>query len=102
MFCIFFSRHGDTELPEVLDQIEEVILASHGLQEVSRTVKDLVNFVQANQRTTVCLSDNQAASVKAAFACIICGGTVCNMLLLFTMKAHRNTEIYSYLYCFQW
>ncbi len=75
-FVYFFSRHEDTELPEVIDQSEEVVLASQGLQEVSRTLKELVQFVQANSHMTVCLTDNQAAAVKAAFACIICGGTV--------------------------
>ncbi|CAL8406385.1 unnamed protein product [Arctogadus glacialis] len=73
MFCIFFSQHEDTDLPLVVDQIEEVILASQGLKDVSKTLQDLANFAQANRRTSISLSNSQAAAVKAAFACIICG-----------------------------
>ncbi|KAK7930697.1 hypothetical protein WMY93_007092 [Mugilogobius chulae] len=36
------SRQSDTSLPEVFDQIEEVVLASQGLQEVSSSLKELV------------------------------------------------------------
>ena len=74
MFCIFFSQHEDTDLPLVVDQIEEVILASQGLKDVSETLRDLANFAHANRRTSISLSNSQAAAVKAAFACIICGG----------------------------
>jgi hypothetical protein len=77
MFCIFFSQHEDTDLPLVVDQIEEVILASQGLKDVSKTLQDLANFAQANRRTSISLSNSQAAAVKAAFACIICGGLYC-------------------------
>uniref|UniRef100_A0AAV2MPF7 RING-type domain-containing protein n=1 Tax=Knipowitschia caucasica TaxID=637954 RepID=A0AAV2MPF7_KNICA len=67
------SRNGDSSaLPEVLDQIEEVLLASQGLQEVSKSLKDLVAFVRGNKYTTVSLSEDQAAAVKAAFSCVIC------------------------------
>lgn len=68
---MFFSRHDGTDLDEVIEQIEEVILISHGLQEVSRSLRDLVHYVQSKQYPTVSLSDKQAAAVKA---CVICGG----------------------------
>lgn len=80
IFCIFSSRHEDTDLREVVDQVEEVILASQGLQEVSRTLKGLVEFAQANHRTTVSLDDTQATAVKAAFACVLCGGMLYTIL----------------------
>ena len=76
MFCIFFSQHEDTDLPLVVDQIE-VILASQGLKDVSKTLQDLANFAQANRRISISLNNSQAAAVKAAFACIICGGLYC-------------------------
>ncbi|KAM3877110.1 protein FAM200A-like [Diretmus argenteus] len=76
MFGSTYHRKDDAEfadLPVAVDQIEEVILVSQGLPEVSRALKDLVNYVQANPRTTVCLSVAEAEAVKAAFACLICG-----------------------------
>ncbi|KAK7909556.1 hypothetical protein WMY93_014240 [Mugilogobius chulae] len=66
------SRQSDTSLPEVFDQIEEVVLASQGLQEVSSSLKELVKFVRGNKHTTLCLSEDQATAVKLAFTCILC------------------------------
>lgn len=74
--------------------MEEVILASQGLQEVSRTLKGLVEFAQANHRTTVSLDDTQATAVKAAFACVICGGMLYTILftwyLIQKCSYHKN------------
>ncbi|CAL8389797.1 unnamed protein product [Boreogadus saida] len=63
------SQHEDTDLPLVVDQIEEVILASRGLKDVSKTLQDLANFAQANRRTSISLSNSQAGGS--------CEGSIC-------------------------
>ncbi|RVE63439.1 hypothetical protein OJAV_G00136260 [Oryzias javanicus] len=69
------SRREDGGLIDVLDKIEEVVLAAQGLQDVSSTMKDLMDMVSSNIRR-VFLSEAQAAAVKQAFTCIICQGPV--------------------------
>ncbi|KAK0147759.1 hypothetical protein N1851_012546 [Merluccius polli] len=68
------SRRDDNGLDEVFDTIEEVVLAAQGLQEVSATIKELTNLASSNRRTTVSLTEDEAAAVKNAFACVVCKG----------------------------
>ncbi|XP_016397389.1 guanylate-binding protein 1-like [Sinocyclocheilus rhinocerous] len=68
------SRRDDAGLQDVLDTIEEVVTAAQGLQAVSTTLKELMNLANSNRRTTVSLTDVEAAAVRDAFACIICRG----------------------------
>ncbi|XDV19488.1 hypothetical protein PO909_024953, partial [Leuciscus waleckii] len=70
------SRREDTGLDLVFDRIEEVVLASQGLQEVSTTMKELMEFANSNRRTTLSLTEAQAAAVRDAFACIVCKNPV--------------------------
>ncbi|XP_056598225.1 uncharacterized protein LOC130416191 [Triplophysa dalaica] len=70
------SRREDTGLDLVFDRIEEVVLASQGLQEVSTTMKELMEFANSNRRTTLSLTEAQAAAVRDAFACIVCKSQV--------------------------
>ncbi|XP_016307009.1 uncharacterized protein LOC107661756 [Sinocyclocheilus anshuiensis] len=68
------SRRDDAGLQDVLDTIEEVVTAAQGLQAVSTTLKELMDLANSNRRTTVSLTDVEAAAVRDAFACIICRG----------------------------
>ncbi|XP_042600962.1 uncharacterized protein LOC122140639 [Cyprinus carpio] len=68
------SRREDTGLQEVVDTIEEVVAAAQGLQAVSTTMKELMEFANSNRRTTVSLTDAETTAVRDAFACIICKG----------------------------
>ncbi|KAL7389073.1 hypothetical protein ABVT39_026021 [Epinephelus coioides] len=70
------SRRDDNGLDAVFDTIEEVVLAAQGLREVSTTIKELTNLASSNRRTTVSLTEAEAAAVKDAFACIVCKGPV--------------------------
>lgn len=69
---MFSSRREDTGLQEVVDTIEEVVAAAQGLQAVSTTMKELMEFANSNRRTTVSLTDAKTTAVRDAFACIIC------------------------------
>ncbi|XP_032365447.1 uncharacterized protein LOC116680977 [Etheostoma spectabile] len=53
MVAYFCSRREDTGLDGVFDRIEEVVLAAQGLQEVSTTMKELVEFAIPPQNKTV-------------------------------------------------
>ncbi|XP_072564080.1 uncharacterized protein [Paramormyrops kingsleyae] len=66
------SRRDDNGLDAVFDKIEEVVLASQGLQEVSTTMKELMELASSNRR--VSLAAAEAATIKDAFACLICKG----------------------------
>ncbi|XP_049912421.1 RING finger protein 141-like [Epinephelus moara] len=70
------SRRDDNGLDAVFDTIEEVVLAAQGLREVSTTIKELTNLASSNRRTTVSLTEAEAAAVKDAFTCIVCKGPV--------------------------
>ncbi|RXN22465.1 guanylate-binding 1-like protein [Labeo rohita] len=68
------SRRDDNGLDAVFDKIEEVVLASQGLQEVSTTMKELMELASSNRR--VSLAAAEAATIKDAFACVVCKGPV--------------------------
>ncbi|XP_029905488.1 RING finger protein 141-like [Myripristis murdjan] len=70
------SRRDDNGLDAVLDTIEKVVLAAQGLQEVSATIKELANLASSNRRTTVSLTEAEAAAIRDAFACVVCKGPV--------------------------
>ncbi|XP_051279260.1 uncharacterized protein LOC127376411 [Dicentrarchus labrax] len=70
------SRREDTGLEGVFDRIEEVVLAAQGLQEVSTTMKELMEFANSNRRTTLSLTEAQAEAIRDAFACIVCKSPV--------------------------
>lgn len=55
-----------------MDDIEEVVLAAQGLKEVTTRIKELIEF--AHRGGSVSLTEAQAASVRDAFACLICRG----------------------------
>lgn len=74
MFCLFFSRRDDSGLDAAFDTTEEVVLVAQGLQEVSTTIKELTNLASSNRRTTVSLTEAEAAAVKDAFTCVVCKG----------------------------
>lgn len=69
---MFFSRRDDHSLDSVFDSIEEVVLAAQGLKEVSTQIKELTNL--SNQRTRLSLTEVEAATLRDAFACVICKG----------------------------
>lgn len=71
---MFFSRQDDNGLDAVYDTIEEVVLAAQGLQEVSTTIRELIQLASSNRRTTVSLTEAEAAAVKDTFAFIVCKG----------------------------
>ena len=78
--------------------MDEVVLASRGLQEVSRTIKDLVEFAQANHRTTMSRNDTQATAVKTACTCVICAGMLYHyiymtVIFIYTVVKRRHLQM---------
>ncbi|KAF4114395.1 hypothetical protein G5714_004618 [Onychostoma macrolepis] len=61
------SRRDDAGFQDVLDTIEEVVTAAQGLQAVSITMKELKDLANSNRRTTVSLTDVEAAAAKRCF-----------------------------------
>lgn len=59
-------------LQDVFDKIEEVVLASQGLQQVISTIKELSEL--STQTAVRTLTENQMEKIKAAFTCIVCKG----------------------------
>lgn len=106
-FCMFFSRRDDHSLDSVFDSIEEVVLAAQGLKEVSTQIKELTNL--ANRRTTLSLTEVEAAALRDAFACIICKGKwkfcllqtdVCAAQLPMSKKKKDNFALSVFKKCF--
>ncbi|XDV16352.1 hypothetical protein PO909_016106 [Leuciscus waleckii] len=66
-------RDDDSQLPEVLERIEEVVLASQELPEVAQAIRGLSELTLARRRF-ITFTDEERAAIKNAFACIICKG----------------------------
>ncbi|KAK0132634.1 hypothetical protein N1851_032502 [Merluccius polli] len=61
------SRRDDiSQLPEVAEKIEEVVLAAQELSDVSQAIRELTNFASANRRQTLSFTENQIAALKDA------------------------------------
>ncbi|XP_073715688.1 uncharacterized protein [Misgurnus anguillicaudatus] len=69
------QRDDDSQLPEVLERIEEVVLASQELPEVVQAIKGLSELTLAH-RCFISFTDQERAAIKNAFACIICKGAM--------------------------
>lgn len=59
----------EVAMDAVFDTIEEVVLAAQGLREVSKTIEELTDLACSNRRTTVSLTEAEAAAVKDVFTC---------------------------------
>ena len=55
-------------------EIEDVVEAAQGLKDVAQIIKDLTGVGQSTLTTTLSLTENEAASLKEVFNCIICKG----------------------------
>lgn len=67
------QRNDDSQLPEVLERTEEVVLASQELPEVAQAIRGLSELTLARRRF-ITFTDEERAAIKNAFACIICKG----------------------------
>lgn len=63
-----------TSLQEVLDKIEEVVLAAQGLSEVTTVMKDLSTHASSTRGATMVLTNTMITHVKEAFGCVLCKG----------------------------
>ncbi|KAA0724137.1 hypothetical protein E1301_Tti022212 [Triplophysa tibetana] len=63
-----------SSLQDVYDKIEEVVLASQGLQQVISTIKELSEL--SSQTPAKTLTAVQTEKIKAAFTCIVCKGPI--------------------------
>ncbi|XP_057208894.1 uncharacterized protein LOC130565819 [Triplophysa rosa] len=61
-------------LQDVYEKIEEVVLASQGLQQVISSIKELSEL--SSQTSAKTLTDVQMQKIKAAFTCIVCKGPI--------------------------
>ncbi|XP_057215236.1 uncharacterized protein LOC130569548 [Triplophysa rosa] len=70
------SRKDDetSGLQDVYEKIEEVVLASQGLQQVISSIKELSEL--SSQTSAKTLTDVQMQKIKAAFTCIVCKGPI--------------------------
>ncbi|XP_056606974.1 uncharacterized protein LOC130424974 [Triplophysa dalaica] len=70
------SRKDDetSSLQDVYDKIEEVVLASQGLQQVISNIKELSEL--SSQTPAKTLTEVQTEKIKAAFTCIVCKGPI--------------------------
>ncbi|KAK7929730.1 hypothetical protein WMY93_006125 [Mugilogobius chulae] len=68
------SRREDNGLQDVMFDIEEVVEAAQGLQEVSKMIKDLCGGAKSTLMMTLTLSEAEVASLKEVFTCLICNG----------------------------
>ncbi|KAK0139731.1 hypothetical protein N1851_023364 [Merluccius polli] len=55
-----------------LSNMEELVLAAEELPAITKALQDLGQFARANKINTIGLTDEEVASVKATFKCIIC------------------------------
>lgn len=60
-------------LLNVISDIEQVVEAAQE-GEVSKTLRDLSGIAHSTLTTTLTLSEAEVASLKAAFACVVCKG----------------------------
>lgn len=68
------QRDDDSQLPEVLERIEEVVLASQELPEVAQAIRGLSELTLARRRFILYFTDEERTAIKNAFSCIICKG----------------------------
>lgn len=61
-------------LLNVISDIEQVVEAAQELREVSKTLRDLSGIAHSTLTTTLTLSEAEVASLRAAFACVVCKG----------------------------
>ncbi|KAL0993708.1 hypothetical protein UPYG_G00112170 [Umbra pygmaea] len=54
----------------------EVVEAAQGLKEVSKMIKELSGFAHSTVTTTLSQSEAEVASLRVAFACVVCKGPV--------------------------
>lgn len=66
------QRDDDSQLPEVLERIEEVVLASQDLPEVAQTIRRLSELTRT--QFVLSFTVEERAAIKNAFACLICKG----------------------------
>ncbi|KAK7116884.1 hypothetical protein R3I94_023285 [Phoxinus phoxinus] len=66
------KKFKTSALQDVSDKIEEVVLASQGLQQIISTIKELSEL--SSQMPAKTLTEVQMEKIKAAFTCIVCKG----------------------------
>lgn len=71
--CFLSQRYDESQLPEVLERIEEVVFASQELPEIVQAIKGLSELTLAH-RCFITFTDEERAAIKNAFACITCKG----------------------------
>lgn len=76
MFLFHRHRDDDSGLDSVFMKIEEVVLAAHGLSEVTTAIHGLSDQVHRNKKTTSVLTE-QSRNVRGAFTCLVCRGKFC-------------------------
>ncbi|XP_041824754.1 uncharacterized protein LOC121648102 [Melanotaenia boesemani] len=64
-------RSGVTEESHITN-MEELVLAAEQLPAITKALQDLGQFARANKVSTIALTDEEVASVKATFKCVIC------------------------------
>lgn len=67
--CVY--REEDSGLQDILEKIEEVLEASHGLESVAVRLRELTTLA-TRERNQVNLQ--QASQLKEAFTCLVCRG----------------------------
>lgn len=85
---LFYRRRDDDGLDGVFSKIEEVVLASQGLAQVSTALQELSDIARQSTRALV-LTQEQSRPIKATFTCSVCRGQFGSMLICYLQPSPK-------------
>lgn len=71
---LYSSSQAESRSREILEHLQEVLVAGRDLSDLAQYVKQLAQYVSSTRDFTVAMTSNQLLALREVFVCPICDG----------------------------